>query len=289
VTFNDEAITRIATAYTREAGVRDLERQIGAVIRGIAAKVAGGQREPITVGPEQLREYLGPERFLYETALRTAVPGVATGLAFTPTGGEILFIEVARMPGRGQLTLTGQLGEVMKESAQAAFSYVKAHYQKLGIPLEAFRYWDVHVHIPAGSVPKDGPSAGVTLLSALVSIYTQRRIKHTLAMTGEITLRGLVLPVGGIKEKVLAAKRAGIKKVLLPEKNKKDIEEIDGDVLKGLKIGYVKRMNEVLEEVLLTDADADVRELFKVPEDEKRSAESVNGHDSIVKESTIVN
>ncbi len=176
----------------------------------------------------------------------------------------------------------------MKESAQAAFSYVKAHYQTLNIPYDAFKYWDVHVHIPAGAVPKDGPSAGVTLLSALVSIYTQRRVKHTIAMTGEITLRGLVLPVGGIKEKVLAAKRAGIKKVLLPEKNRKDIEEIEKSVLKGLKISYVKRMSEVLDEVLLSEPDTDPEELFKIPESEKPVRESVNGNGSMLGEERVV-
>ena len=176
----------------------------------------------------------------------------------------------------------------MKESAQAAFSYVKSHYKEFNIPYDAFRYWDVHVHIPAGSVPKDGPSAGVTLLSALVSIYTQRRVKHTLAMTGEITLRGLVLPVGGIKEKVLAAKRAGIKLVLLPEKNKKDIEEIDSSVLKGLKVNYVKRMSEVLDHVLVDEPSADPISFFAVPESEQPVKEKAAENGKILHEETVV-
>lgn len=288
-TITDRALRLIIDGYTRESGVRQLERTIGAVARGVAKKVATEEIDTATIDEADIKEYLNARKFFSDTAQRTEVPGVATGLAWTPVGGDILFIEASVLRGTGRLILTGQLGDVMKESAQAAFSYVKAHYQKLGIPLDVFRYWDVHVHIPAGSVPKDGPSAGVTLLSALVSIYTQRRIKHTLAMTGEITLRGLVLPVGGIKEKVLAAKRAGIKKVLLPEKNKKDIEEIDRKVLRGIKVSYVKRMNEVLDEALLPDADVDVKEYFKIPDSEKPSPEQVNGHGSVVKDQTIIN
>ena len=172
--------------------------------------------------------------------------------------------------GSGRLILTGQLGDVMKESAQAALSYVKARADDYGVPYDAFRYWDVHVHVPAGSVPKDGPSAGVTLLSALVSIYTQRRVRHDIAMTGEITLRGLVLPVGGIKEKVLAAKRAGIEHVLLPEKNEKDVKEIEGDALEDIEVTYIKRMEEVLEHVLEEEPLVDTSEFFAVPEREKR-------------------
>ena len=286
--ISDNALNLIIDGYTRESGVRQLERTIGAVARGVAKKIAIGEIKQAVVEEYDIDDYLGARKFFSDTAQRTEVPGVATGLAWTPVGGDILFIEASILRGTGRLILTGQLGDVMKESAQAAFSYVKAHYQTLGIPLDAFRYWDVHVHIPAGSVPKDGPSAGVTLLAALVSIYTQRRVKHTVAMTGEITLRGLVLPVGGIKEKVLAAKRAGIKRVLLPEKNKKDIEEIDKSVLKGLKISYVKRMSEVLDVVLLLKADANVEKLFKVPENEKNGQTSVNGNGSMVKETPVV-
>ncbi len=287
--IKDDALNLITDGYTRESGVRQLERMIGAVARGVAKKVATDEIESASIAASDIKEYLNARKFFSDTAQRTEVPGVATGLAWTPVGGDILFIEASSLRGTGRLILTGQLGDVMKESAQAAFSYVKSHYQALNIPYDAFRYWDVHVHIPAGSVPKDGPSAGVTLLSALVSIYTQRRVKHTIAMTGEITLRGLVLPVGGIKEKVLAAKRAGIKKVLLPEKNKKDIEEIDKSVLKGLKINYVKRMNEVLDEVLLLEADTDPVALFKIPDHEKPSRDVVNGNgSSMISEEKVV-
>ena len=288
--IDDQAIRLIIDGYTRESGVRQLERTIGAVARGVAKKVATEEIESATILKGDIKEYLNARKFFSDTAERTEVPGVATGLAWTPVGGDILFIEASVLRGTGRLILTGQLGDVMKESAQAAFSFVKAHHKTLDIPYDAFKYWDVHVHIPAGSVPKDGPSAGVTLLSALVSIYTQRRVKHTVAMTGEITLRGLVLPVGGIKEKVLAAKRAGIEKVLLPEKNKKDIEEIDKDVLRGLKVSYIKRMSEVLVHVLLKKADTDVSTFFSLPENEKNSAKerepsSVNG--SVVREEVI--
>lgn len=250
VTLTDEAITRIATAYTREAGVRDLERQIGAVIRGIAAKVASGRSEPVTVGPEQLREYLGVERFLYETARRTAAPGVATGLAFTPTGGEILFIEVARMPGSGRLTLTGQLGDVMKESAQAAFSIARSRATDLGIDPDRIKDSDLHIHVPAGAIPKDGPSAGIAMVTAIVSLLTQRPCRANVAMTGEISLTGRVMPVGGIKEKVLAAHRAGIERVILPEENRKDQEDIPAEVLEALSIDYVDRIESALEMAL---------------------------------------
>ena len=196
---------------------------------------------------------------------------MATGLAWTPVGGDILFIEASVSRGSGRLILTGKLGDVMKESAQAALSYVKAHADELEIPQDAFRYWDVHVHVPAGAVPKDGPSAGVAMLTALMSIYTQRRVKHDIAMTGEITLRGLVLPVGGIKEKVLAAKRAGTKHVILPDKNEKDIKEIKEEALKGLEISYVKRMEDLLGLVLEEEEPVtDPAELFTIPEKEKR-------------------
>jgi ATP-dependent Lon protease len=249
VSLTDEAIVRIATAYTREAGVRDLERQIGAVVRGIAAKVAGatGSREPITVGPEQLREYLGVERFAYETARRTSAPGVATGLAFTPTGGEILFIEAARMPGSGRLTLTGQLGEVMKESAQAAFSIVRSRATELGIDADAIKDADLHIHVPAGAIPKDGPSAGVAIVTAIVSLFTGRPCRADVAMTGEISLTGRVMPIGGVKEKVLAAHRAGVTQVILPEENRKDQEDIPPEVLQQLQVAYVDRVEAALE------------------------------------------
>ena len=286
--IEDDAISLIIDGYTRESGVRQLERALGAVARGVAKKVATAEVESADIVEGDITEYLNARRYFSDTAERTEVPGVATGLAWTPVGGDILFIEASVLRGTGRLILTGQLGDVMKESAQAAFSYVKSHYKTLGIPYDAFKYWDVHVHIPAGSIPKDGPSAGVTLLSALVSIYTQRRVKHTLAMTGEITLRGLVLPVGGIKEKVLAAKRAGIELVLLPEKNRKDIEEIDPDVLQGLDVNYVKRMSEVLDQVLLDEAMADTEEFFAIPENERSEKEKAASNGTLVHEETVV-
>jgi len=286
--IEDDAISLIIDGYTRESGVRQLERALGAVARGVAKKVATAEVESADIIEGDITDYLNARRYFSDTAERTEVPGVATGLAWTPVGGDILFIEASVLRGTGRLILTGQLGDVMKESAQAAFSYVKSHYKTLGIPYDAFKYWDVHVHIPAGSIPKDGPSAGVTLLSALVSIYTQRRVKHTLAMTGEITLRGLVLPVGGIKEKVLAAKRAGIELVLLPEKNRKDIEEIDPDVLQGLDVNYVKRMSEVLDQVLLDEAMADPEEFFAIPENERPEKEKAASNGTLVHEETVV-
>ena len=286
--IEDDAVSLVIDGYTRESGVRQLERAIGAVARGVAKKVATAEIESAVIVESDVKEYLNARRYFSDTAERTEVPGVATGLAWTPVGGDILFIEASVLRGSGRLILTGQLGDVMKESAQAAFSYVKSHYKSLNIPYNAFKHWDVHVHIPAGSIPKDGPSAGVTLLSALVSIYTQRRVKHTLAMTGEITLRGLVLPVGGIKEKVLAAKRAGIKTVLLPEKNQKDIEEIDADVLKGLEVRYVKRMSEVLDQVLVDEVMTDTEEFFSVPEQERTEKEPTISNGAVLHEESVV-
>ena len=259
----DEAISAMIDGYTRESGVRQLERTIGGVARGVAKKVAAGERKRARIRKKHLEEYLGAQQFFSEVAERTEVPGVATGLAWTPVGGDILFVEASVSPGSGKLLLTGKLGDVMKESARAALSYVKAKARELNIPAEAFKRWDLHVHVPSGAVPKDGPSAGVALLAALVSIYTQRRVKHDVAMTGEITLRGLVLPVGGIKEKVLAGKRAGINKVILPYKNEKDVKEIRGGTLDGLEITYVKRMKQVLQDSLEEDPVQDPVRMFK--------------------------
>ena len=246
-TINDEALCEIIDGHTRESGVRQLERAIGSVARGVAKKVATDQVEAADISVDDVEDYLGVRKHYSEVAERTEVPGVATGLAWTPTGGDILFVEASVSRGSGKLILTGSLGDVMKESAQAALSYVKSHADELHIPYDAFKNWDLHIHVPAGAVAKDGPSAGVAMLSALASIYTQRRVKHELAMTGEITLRGLVLPVGGIKEKVLAAKRAGILHILLPEKNEKDIKELKSDVLEGLKVSYIRRMGEAID------------------------------------------
>ena len=271
VSIEDEAIVKVIDQYTRESGVRNLDRQIGAVCRGVAAKVASGEIEAFTVSANDVEELLGKQKFFSDVAERTTVPGVATGLAWTPFGGDILFIEASVSKGSGKLNITGQLGDVMKESAMLAISYLKAHAEEIGIPEEAFKYWDLHIHVPAGAVPKDGPSAGVSLLSAIASIFTQRKVKGTVALTGEITLRGLVLPVGGIKEKVLAAKRAGIKKVLLPKKNEKDVAEIEADVIGDLEVDYLERMSPLLDIILDKEAVQDPKEYFKVSDEHKQT------------------
>ena len=255
--ISDAALQAIIDGYTRESGVRNLSREIGSVVRGVAAEVAGGDRENASIGIGDVETYLGKRKYFSDIAERTTVPGVATGLAWTPVGGDILFIEASVAPGSGKMTITGQLGDVMKESAVLAMSYLKTNAETLGIPATAFTQWDLHLHVPAGAVPKDGPSAGVSILSAITSIFTQRNVKNTVALTGEITLRGLVLPVGGIKEKVLAAKRAGIKHVLLPQKNEKDFAEIEADVVKGLSVTYLERMDEVFKHVLEKEVISD--------------------------------
>ena len=256
------AMRDLIEGYTRESGVRQLERTIGSVARGVAKGVAMEEITKASVGKGDLKTYLGPTKFEPEMAERTEVPGVATGLAWTPVGGDILFIETSVAPGKGQFTLTGQLGDVMKESAQAVMSYIRAHANGLGIPEAALKHWDLHVHIPAGAVPKDGPSAGVSLFASIVSALSLRRVRHDVAMTGEITLRGLVLPVGGIKEKVLAARRAGIKSVYLPHKNEKDVSEIAADTLEGVQVHYVKRMEDLLAHVLETKPTQDPSSYF---------------------------
>ena len=255
ITFSSDAIREIIQGYTREAGVRQLEREIGTVCRGVATRVAEGLTEPITIDRDSVRTYLGPPKFFNDIALRTSLPGVATGLAWTPVGGDILFIEATKMAGEGRLQLTGQLGEVMKESAQAALSLVKSRAESLGVAAEQFRKQDIHIHIPAGAIPKDGPSAGVTLFVALVSLLLGQRIRKDVAMTGEISLRGLVLPVGGIKEKVLAAKRAGIASVLLPALNKRDLEDIPPSALEGIRFEFLNTVDEALEHALEPEAN----------------------------------
>ena len=247
LSFSTTALRTIIGSYTRESGVRNLEREIANVCRGCAREYAQGKTQPRVIKPEDLRKYLGRDKFFYDAAERTSLPGVAIGLAWTPTGGDILFIEATRMPGKGNLILTGQLGDVMKESAQACLSYVRANASKLNIPNEDFEKNDIHIHVPAGAVPKDGPSAGVTLLAALVSLLTGKKVRSGLAMTGEITLRGLVLPVGGIKEKVLGASRAGIKEVILPERSQEELEDVPLSVKRKMKFYFVKRMSEVLD------------------------------------------
>jgi ATP-dependent Lon protease len=247
----DEAIEEIIEHYTREAGVRSLERQIASVIRGVAVKVAEGNTEKRVIkSEEQLREFLGAVKYTSEVAERTEETGVATGLAWTSAGGEILFIEATRMFGTGKLQLTGQLGDVMKESAHAALSYLRSNAEKYGIPKDFLEKSDVHIHIPAGGMPKDGPSAGITMFTSLVSLMAGIRVRHDVAMTGEISLRGRVLPIGGVKEKILAAHRAGIKRVLLPDRNKADLEEVPQEVRDELEFVLVSRLDEVLAAAL---------------------------------------
>ncbi len=249
--ITDGALEEIIEQWTREAGVRNLERQVASVIRGVAVKVAEGDDTPRRVHTaDELREFLGAAKFTSEVAERTEETGVATGLAWTSVGGEILFIEATRMYGTGKLQLTGQLGDVMKESAHAALSYVRTNAEKYGIAKDFLEKSDIHIHIPAGGMPKDGPSAGVTMFTALVSLLTGIRVRHDVAMTGEISLRGRVLPIGGLKEKVLAAHRAGIKRVLLPERNKPDLEEVPKEVQDELEFVTVARMDQVLEAAL---------------------------------------
>ncbi|MBW2059045.1 MAG: endopeptidase La [Deltaproteobacteria bacterium] len=248
--FEDSAISGIINSYTREAGVRNLEREIASVCRGVAKEVAEGRSEKVVVGESMLHRFLGPVKFFPEVAERTAEPGVATGVAWTPTGGDIIFIEATQMRGEKGLTLTGQLGDVMKESAQAALSYVRAKAKELGIKEDFFGKTDIHIHVPAGAIPKDGPSAGVTIFIALTSLLTGRPVRSDVAMTGEITLRGLILPVGGIKEKILAARRAGIKVIILPQKNEKDLEEIPETIKQEMEFKFVSRMDEVIPLVL---------------------------------------
>ena len=255
ITFTRGALRHIISGYTREAGLRNLEREIGAVCRGVASKIAEGSATAETIKIQQVSKYLGPVRFTGETRARTFTPGVVTGLAWTQTGGDILFVEATAMKGKDRLILTGQLGDVMKESAQAALSFVRTNAAKLGLSDEIFEGQDIHVHIPAGAIPKDGPSAGVTLLTALASLLTGRIVRNDLAMTGEITLRGAVLPIGGVKEKVLAAHRAGITTVLLPERNRIDVQEVPQSATSGpsaIKFEYVKEMSQVLELALLS-------------------------------------
>jgi ATP-dependent Lon protease len=245
--FTDEALARMARDYTREAGCRNLERQIAAVLRNIAVRIAEGKETSVHVDADDVPEILGAPRFENEVAMRVSVPGVATGLAWTPVGGDILFVEATRVPGSGKLILTGQLGDVMKESAQAALSLVKAQSADLGIDPSLFEKSDIHVHVPAGAIPKDGPSAGVALYTALVSLLTGRTVRNDVAMTGEVSLRGLVLPVGGIKEKTVAARRAGIRKVLLPARNRKDLEEIPDSVQGELQFIWLERVQDATE------------------------------------------
>ena len=254
--ITDDALMAIIEDYTREAGVRNLEREIGKVFRNVAVRIAEGSAQSVKIGPDGLGTILGPRRFEAEVAMRTGIPGVATGLAWTPVGGDILFIEASRMPGTGKLILTGQLGEVMKESAQAALSLIKARAPQLGIAQEVLDKSDIHVHVPAGATPKDGPSAGVAMFTALASLLTGRPVKSDVAMTGEISLRGLVLPIGGVKEKVLAALRAGITTVLLPARNRRDLEEIPAEARDRIRFVWVERVDDALAAALSETVEA---------------------------------
>jgi len=244
--IDDEALHSLINEYTREAGVRNLERQFASVCRKTAKKVAMDEETTELVDKVELEEMLGPVKFISEVAERVSEPGVVAGLAWTPAGGDILFIESTMTPGDGKLTLTGKLGDVMKESAQAALTYVRAHTEEFDIDPEILKTKDFHIHVPAGAIPKDGPSAGITMAVALASVCTGRKVRHDVAMTGEISLRGQVLPVGGIKEKVLAASRAGIKTVIMPKRNEKDLVDIPDYAQEQLKFVFVDKVVEIL-------------------------------------------
>lgn len=250
VEFTDEAVLSIAGGYTHEAGVRNLEREIGAVCRKVARGVTEGNREKTTVTQEKVSDLLGPIKFFPEVAERTQRPGVAIGLAWTPNGGDILFIEATRMVGKKGLTLTGHLGDVMKESAQTALSYVRSQADQLHIPADFYDNCDIHIHVPSGAIPKDGPSAGITMVTALASLLTGRKVRQDVAMTGEITLRGKVMPIGGVKEKVLAARRAGVTTVILPQRNEKDLEDVPPKVREEMQFRFVESIDEVIERAL---------------------------------------
>jgi ATP-dependent Lon protease len=259
LTWRDDAIQLLIRGYTREAGVRNVEREVAAITRKATREFAEGREEPLVVDQEQVRKYLGAPRFEFEEVEdRTAYPGVAIGLAWTPFGGDVLFIEAMAMPeGKGGLTLTGQLGDVMKESAMAALSYIRSHGKELAVPEGFLQKNDIHIHVPAGAIPKDGPSAGVTMTTALASLLTGRKVRPRVAMTGEITLTGRVLPVGGIKEKALAARRAGIKELIIPARNKKDVDEdIPEQIKNTLKFHFVSEIAQVLELALETTQEA---------------------------------
>ena len=248
--WQEDALVRVIDDYTHEAGVRELERQIGAVCRGVAAQVARGKTDHATITPEVIAEMLGPARYIHDTKLAVNKPGVVTGLAYTPVGGEVLHIEATRYPGKGNITLTGQIGNVMKESMQAALSLVRSRDGQVGVTAEDFREMDIHVHVPAGAVPKDGPSAGVAMFTALASLFSNTPVRSDVAMTGEITLRGLVLPIGGLKEKSLAAMRAGITTVIIPKQNEKDLVDIPEEAKQKMQFVPVETVDEVLKTAL---------------------------------------
>jgi ATP-dependent Lon protease len=251
VSVSDDMLRTVVSEYTREAGVRNLERELGTILRKTATRIASGQVEtPVEISVETVRDALGRQKVFQEAALRTAVPGVATGLAVTGTGGDVLFVEATSMKGSGGLVLTGQLGDVMKESARIALSYVRGHAEPLGIDPEAFEDREFHVHVPAGAIPKDGPSAGVTMVTALASLLSGRPVRHTVGMTGEVTLQGRVLPIGGLKQKVLAAHAAGLTDVILPERNRGDLDDVPADVREQMTFHPAMSIDEVLAAAL---------------------------------------
>jgi ATP-dependent Lon protease len=247
VEVSDDALLALIEGYTRESGVRGLERQIGKLLRKVTTKIDAGELQiPVHVGTDEIRTYLGRPRFQPEVAERTDTPGVATGLAVTGTGGDVLFIEATKMQGDSGLTLTGQLGDVMKESVQIALSYVRSHAEMLDIEPEAFQSGRFHVHVPAGAIPKDGPSAGITMVTALASLLTGRPVRAAVGMTGEVTLQGKVLPIGGVKQKLLAAHRAGLKEVILPRRNEADLDDVPDSVRSEVEIHLVSDVADVL-------------------------------------------
>jgi ATP-dependent Lon protease len=256
ISFTKGAVKMVITGYTREAGLRNLEREIANICRGVAATIAEGTAKSVHITMQNVPKFLGPVRLTREAKARVSTPGVAMGLAWTPFGGDLLFIEATSMRGRKGLSLTGQLGDVMKESAAAALSFIRSNAKKLGIPEDFYDNMDLHIHVPAGAIPKDGPSAGVTMLTALTSLLTDRRIHKDLAMTGEITLRGQVLPVGGIKEKVLAAHHAGIQTIIMPKANEKDLYDIPKKVQKDIDFHFVDKMMDVIKLALVPEKDA---------------------------------
>jgi ATP-dependent Lon protease len=249
--YTEPALKALITTYTREAGLRNLEREVATVTRKIARKIAEGNAGPFRITPKSLQRFLGAPKILPEEMLKKDSVGIATGLAWTATGGDVLFVEATAMKGKGRLTLTGQLGDVMKESAQAALSYARTRAKQFGIPDSYFANHDLHIHLPEGAIPKDGPSAGITLATAMLSVFTNRPVKRSLAMTGEITLRGNVLPIGGLKEKLLAARRAGITELVIPRLNQKELDEVAPHLRRGLEFHLVEEVDQVLKLALI--------------------------------------
>jgi ATP-dependent Lon protease len=276
VRISDLALRRIIRDYTREAGVRNLERGIATIARKSARSIVMGDARAVSVTPRSIAEMLGPPRFQPEALSRQDEVGVATGLAYTPAGGEVLFVEARVVPGKGNLVLTGQLGDVMKESAQAALTYARSRARALGLgENDPFAEHDLHVHVPAGAVPKDGPSAGITMATAIISALTRRPIDHSLAMTGEITLRGHVLPIGGLKEKVLAAHRAGLTRIVAPRDNRRDLEEIPARVRKEIAFTFVDHMDQVLNAALKREVQPERAEVKPLRRSTRRSREDI--------------